>query len=118
MVADQFEELFTQNTAETQARFAELLGRVVLEADVFVLLSMRDDFSGAEAELRRSIELFDRVLRVDPQYVEVLHHIATAYWKLGETDPAKVYDERYVESGKHDDLLKISRDRLARGSSG
>jgi len=44
LIVDQFEELFTQNTAETQARFAELLGRLVLEADVFVLLSMRDDF--------------------------------------------------------------------------
>jgi hypothetical protein len=44
LVVDQFEELFTQNAAKTQARFAELLGRLVLEADVFVLLSMRDDF--------------------------------------------------------------------------
>ena len=44
VIVDQFEELFTQNGPEDQHRFAELLGRLVLEADVFVVLSMRDDF--------------------------------------------------------------------------
>ncbi len=44
LVVDQFEELFTLNPPEVQAGFAELLGRLVLEADVRVLLSMRDDF--------------------------------------------------------------------------
>jgi WD40 repeat protein len=44
IVVDQFEELFTQNPSDEQQRFAALLGRLVLEADVFVLLSMRDDF--------------------------------------------------------------------------
>jgi len=44
IVVDQFEELFTQNPSETQERFAELLGRLALESDAHVLLSMRDDF--------------------------------------------------------------------------
>jgi serine/threonine protein kinase len=44
LVVDQFEELFTQNPPEVQERFASLLGRLPLEADLFVLLSMRDDF--------------------------------------------------------------------------
>ncbi len=44
VVVDQFEELFTQNPSEVQKGFAELLGRLALEADVHVLLSMRDDF--------------------------------------------------------------------------
>jgi WD40 repeat protein len=44
VIIDQFEELFTQNPLEVQARFTELLGRLALEADVQVLLSMRDDF--------------------------------------------------------------------------
>jgi len=44
LIIDQFEELFTLNPMEVQARFTELLGRLVLEADTFVLLSMRDDF--------------------------------------------------------------------------
>ena len=44
VVVDQFEELFTLNPPETQARFASLLGRLASEADVHVLLSLRDDF--------------------------------------------------------------------------
>ena len=44
MIVDQFEELFTLNPPEGQARFAALLGRLAAEADVHVLLSMRDDF--------------------------------------------------------------------------
>ena len=44
LIVDQFEELFTQNAFDDQRRFAELLNRCVLEADVHVLLSMRDDF--------------------------------------------------------------------------
>jgi hypothetical protein len=44
LVVDQFEELFTLNPPEVQARFAGLLGRLAHEADVHVLLSMRDDF--------------------------------------------------------------------------
>ena len=44
LILDQFEELFTQNPPEVQERFASLLSRLALEADVHVLLSMRDDF--------------------------------------------------------------------------
>jgi DNA-binding winged helix-turn-helix (wHTH) protein/WD40 repeat protein len=44
LIVDQFEELFTLNPPEVQARFAELLGHLARKADVHVLLSMRDDF--------------------------------------------------------------------------
>ncbi|WP_162271391.1 WD40 repeat domain-containing serine/threonine protein kinase [Luteitalea pratensis] len=44
LVVDQAEELFTLNPIEVQHRFSELLGRLVLDADVHVLLSIRDDF--------------------------------------------------------------------------
>jgi WD40 repeat protein len=44
VIVDQLEELFTLNPPEVQARFASLLSRLVLEADVHVLLAMRDDF--------------------------------------------------------------------------
>jgi len=44
LVVDQFEELFTLNPPEVQDGFAELLRRLVTDADVHVLLSMRDDF--------------------------------------------------------------------------
>ncbi len=44
LVVDQFEELFTLNPPESQAGFAALLGRLASEADIHVLLSLRDDF--------------------------------------------------------------------------
>ncbi len=44
IIVDQFEELFTLNSPDVQERFSELLGRLSIEADVHVLLSMRDDF--------------------------------------------------------------------------
>jgi hypothetical protein len=43
-VVDQLEELFTLNPPETQARIASLLRRMASEADVHVVLSLRDDF--------------------------------------------------------------------------
>jgi WD40 repeat protein len=44
LVVDQFEELFTLCRPEAQAAFADVLGRLAVEADVHVLLAMRDDF--------------------------------------------------------------------------
>jgi WD40 repeat protein len=44
VVVDQFEELFALSAKEEQARFAELIGRLATEADVHVVLLMRDDF--------------------------------------------------------------------------
>ena len=44
LVVDQFEELFTQNPPDVQERFSILLRRFADQADVNVLLSMRDDF--------------------------------------------------------------------------
>jgi len=44
LIVDQFEELFTLNPVEVQARFAALLRLLVDQADIHLLLSMRDDF--------------------------------------------------------------------------
>ncbi len=44
LIIDQFEELFTLNPPEIQRTIAELLNALVLEADIVVLLSMRDDY--------------------------------------------------------------------------
>lgn len=44
LVVDQFEELFTMNGQATQALFSAFLGRLATEADIHVVLSMRDDF--------------------------------------------------------------------------
>jgi hypothetical protein len=44
LIVDQFEELFTLSPFDVQAGFARLLSRLVVEADIRVILSMRDDF--------------------------------------------------------------------------
>ncbi len=44
LVVDQFEELFTLNTGETQGKFAHLLRRLADEADVHIVVALRDDF--------------------------------------------------------------------------
>ena len=44
LVLDQFEELFTLNPEHTHVSFAQLLGRIASEADVHVVLALRDDF--------------------------------------------------------------------------
>ena len=44
VIVDQFEELYTLNPPDVQDAFARLLGRLVLEADIHVILSLRDDF--------------------------------------------------------------------------
>jgi WD40 repeat protein len=44
LIVDQFEELFTLNPLDVQERLADLLRRLPLEADIHVVVSMRDDF--------------------------------------------------------------------------
>jgi WD40 repeat protein/DNA-binding winged helix-turn-helix (wHTH) protein len=44
LVIDQFEEIFTQNAWEVQDEFIRMLRRAADQADVNVLLAMRDDF--------------------------------------------------------------------------
>lgn len=44
LVVDQFEELFTINSAQVQTAFARLLGKLVVETDLRVIISLRDDF--------------------------------------------------------------------------
>ncbi len=66
LVVDQFEELFTQNSAEDQRRFADLLVRFVLESDIHVLLSMRDDFA-ASCNAHESLRpIFHEMTVLDP----------------------------------------------------
>ena len=66
IVLDQFEELFTQNPPAVQASFAELLARLALEADVQVLLSLRDDFLFHCAELPPLAPVFSDVTPLKP----------------------------------------------------
>jgi len=66
LVVDQFEELFTLNPPETQARFAELVGRLAIDADVHVLLSMRDDFLFRCHEQDALVPLFSELTPLGP----------------------------------------------------
>jgi len=66
LVVDQFEELFTQNLPEEQRRFPDLLVRFVLESDIHVLLSMRDDFA-ASCNAHESLRpIFHEMTVLDP----------------------------------------------------
>ena len=58
LVLDQFEELFTLNVPEVQARFARLVGRLVEDSGLHVVLGLRDDFlmrCGEHAALLRRL---------------------------------------------------------------
>jgi DNA-binding winged helix-turn-helix (wHTH) protein/WD40 repeat protein len=44
LIVDQFEELFTLNPPESQEAFIDLVASLVEDADLHVVLSMRDDF--------------------------------------------------------------------------
>ncbi len=69
---DQFEELFTLSPKETQDRFATLLGRVAGEADVHVLLSMRDDFLFRCTEQPALSAVFDSLTPLTPPSSDAL----------------------------------------------
>ncbi|UCF37479.1 MAG: helix-turn-helix transcriptional regulator [Acidobacteriota bacterium] len=63
---DQFEELFTLNPPEVQRGFADLLGRLIQEAGVRVLLSMRDDFLMHLHGLDALKSVFDALTPISP----------------------------------------------------
>ena len=66
LVVDQFEELFTLNPPAEQAAFAALLGRLPLQVDVHVVLSMRDDFA-ASCNAHESLRpIFHELTVLDP----------------------------------------------------
>jgi DNA-binding winged helix-turn-helix (wHTH) protein/WD40 repeat protein len=97
LVLDQFEELFTLNPEPTQVRFAQLLGRIASEADVHVVLSLRDDF------LVRSCE--------QPPLAPVLKDL-TVLLPLGREDlrraivePAKERGYRFVDGALVDEMV-------------
>jgi WD40 repeat protein len=66
LVVDQFEELFTQNTGKEQRRCAEVLGRIAVDADVHVVLSMRDDFFVRCNQYEQLRPMYSEVTVLDP----------------------------------------------------
>jgi len=77
LVVDQFEELFTQNASEEQAQFATLVGRLVVDADVRVLLSMRDDFLIHCNRYEALRPLFSELTPLDPPTGAALRRAVT-----------------------------------------
>ena len=67
---------------------------------------------GSAHEWTRSVELFHRVLAVDPSYGEVHYHLATLYWRLGDTARARTHDATHLEVGVDSVMQAHSRERL------
>ena len=73
IIIDQFEELFTLNPPNVQARFAELIGRISTgTSDTHVLLVSRDDFLIRCHALRHLAPLFSDLTPLGPPTGEAL----------------------------------------------
>jgi WD40 repeat protein len=66
LIIDQFEELFTLSPPETQSRFASIVGRLPIESDVHVVLSMRDDFHIRCGEHEALAPVFAQLVPLQP----------------------------------------------------
>jgi len=66
LIVDQFEELFTLNLRQAQVEFSDLLGRLPLEADVHVVVSMRDDFAAPCNAFEPLRPIFHELTVLDP----------------------------------------------------
>jgi hypothetical protein len=97
VVVDQFEELFTQNAPDEQRRFADLLRRFVLESDVHVLLSMRDDFAASCNVLESLRSIFHEMTVLDPP--------AGAALRRALTQPALQCGYRFEDDELVDEML-------------
>ena len=73
LIIDQFEELFTLNPPEVRARFAELIGSLTRDADVHVLLSMRDDFLYRCHDHEALLPIFSGILPIKVPARDDLH---------------------------------------------
>jgi len=106
VVVDQFEELFTLNPPEVQERFAELLGRLALEADVHVLLSLRDDFLLHCSEHRALSPIFSELTPLRP--------LSGSDLRRALVQPALKCGYRFEDDGLVDEMLaEVTHERGA-----
>jgi len=97
LIVDQFEELFALNPRPMQARFAELLRRLVDEADVHVLVSIRDDFLHRCQDFGRLAPLFDSLTVVKAPVGEAL--------RLAVVEPARRLGYAFEDEDLVDEIV-------------
>ncbi len=97
LVVDQFEELFTLNSEETQQRFASFLGRLASEAGVHVLLSLRDDFLIRCSEHEELAPVFESLTP--------LPALTTAGLKSALVEPAKTLGYLFEDQSLVDEMV-------------
>jgi WD40 repeat protein len=104
LVIDQFEELFTLCSEDTQHQFAELLGKAAVEIDLHVLLVMRDDFlfhCQAHAALR---PVFSELTPLGP--------LAGAALRRALVRPASICGHRFEDEALIEEMLsKVEGER-------
>ena len=106
VIIDQFEELFTLSAPEIQGRFAELLGRLALEADVRLLLSMRDDFLLRCQAYESLRPIFSDLTPLAPPTGDALRRALV--------QPALICGYRFEDDSLVDDMLReVSAERGA-----
>ena len=106
IIVDQFEELFTLCSVEVQQAFARLLGRLVLEADIHVLVSLRDDFL-------LHCQAYEALA---PAFTDLtpLGTLGEAALRRALTQPALACAYRFEDESLVDDMVKaVSRERGA-----
>lgn len=97
VVVDQFEELFTLHPPDVQGRFCEFLGRVAREADVRVLVSVRDDFFIRCCEQAPLAPVLNELTAILP-----LGHDAL---RQALVEPARVLGYRFEDETLVDEIL-------------
>lgn len=98
LVLDQFEELFTLNPAEVQASFAALIARIAADADVHVVLSLRDDFLMRCHEHDALAPVFDALTP--------LGAITRANLRRAIVEPARARGYRFEDDGLVDEMVE------------
>ena len=106
MIIDQFEELFTLSPVDVQESFARMLGRLVLEADVRVIVSLRDDFL-------IQCQAHDALL---PAFADVtpLGLLGVSSMRRALVQPALACGYRFEDEALVDEMIRdVSRERGA-----
>jgi len=99
VVIDQFEEIFTLNDPQTQTRFAALIGRLVVDADIHVLLSLRDDFLMRCHDFRELAPVFGSLTPLGPLTHEGLRRALV--------EPAARQGYRFEDDALVDEMIAV-----------